>query len=109
MRLVLLPYMFGSLLTGCDVNQTIKNEIDKTREDLKQQIVETRKTFAEVSQNAIKAFRINAKSRKQLRSNHLTTAGHRLPVRVGDLDSGIDCLGSDGDGSPRRARNEKLR
>ena len=34
-------------------------------------------------------------------------AGYRLPVRVGDLDSGIDCLGSDGDGPPRRAHQRR--
>jgi magnesium-transporting ATPase (P-type) len=33
--------------------------------------------------------------------------GYRLPVCVGNLDSGIDCFGPDGDGPPRRAHQRR--
>jgi Cd2+/Zn2+-exporting ATPase len=34
-------------------------------------------------------------------------AGYRLPVCVGNLDSGVDCFGSDGDGPPRTAHQRR--
>jgi len=56
-RKCVIPWILLSALTlgGCDVQQMVKEEIDKTRDELTKQIAETRKTFAQVSQDAIKA------------------------------------------------------